>query len=230
MAASRSTRLLQRRKEDTEGLWLITFADLMVQLMAFFALLYAFGAQDQAKMQQVLQSLQKALGVPGEATPGAGTGILPGSSGLDPARAADLEKLMADALAQDGPDKGVRMRIVTFRGSLSFEAGSATLAPGSAFLLDRIAKLTVDYPGFTLICEGHAAPGERDRLTGGDALALSSARAQNTMRELLKRGVDGRIIALEAHGDTKAGGAVDTPEGRALNQEVKFRFQRVAER
>ena len=228
MTRAPSTRLL-RRKDDFEGLWLITFADLMVQLMAFFALLYSFGAQDQAKMQQVLQSLQKALGVQTE-RPSGGSGILPGASGLDPTAAADLEKLLADSITQDGADKGVRMRIVTFRGSLSFEAGSATLAPGSSFLLDRIAKLTTDYPGFTLICEGHAAAGERDRQTGGDALALSSARAQATMRELLKRGVYPKSIALEAHGDTKREGDPATAEGRALDQQVKFRFQRVAER
>ena len=224
--AGRTARVYQRRKEDTDSLWLITFADLMVQLMAFFALLYSFGAQDQVKMQQVLESLRKALGVQVEPA----NGILPGTGALDPTKASDLEKALTEAMSQEGPDKGVRMRIVTFRGSLSFENGSATIAPGSAFLLDRIAKLTGDYPGFTLICEGHAAPGERDRLNGGDALSLSSARAQNAMRELLKRGVPGAIIALEAHGDTKAEGDTSSAEGRALNQEVKFRFQRVAER
>ena len=62
MSRAPATRFL-RRKDDFEGLWLITFADLMVQLMAFFALVYSFGAQDQAKMQQVLQSLRKALWV-----------------------------------------------------------------------------------------------------------------------------------------------------------------------
>jgi len=207
-------------------LWLITFADLMVQLMAFFALVYSFGAQDQVKLQQVMESLRKALGVQSEPA----NGILPGTGALDPTKASDLEKALTEAMSQEGPDKGVRMRIVTFRGSLSFENGSAVIAPGSAFLLDRIAKLTGDYPGFTLICEGHAAPAERDRLNGGDALSLSSARAQNAMRELLKRGVPGSIIALEAHGDTKAEGDTSSPEGRALHQEVKFRFQRVAER
>ena len=77
--------LRQRRKGEFEGLWLITFADLMVQLMAFFAVIYSFSAQDQHKMQEVLHSFQKELGVRG------GDGILPGSTGLDPARAADLE-------------------------------------------------------------------------------------------------------------------------------------------
>ena len=69
-----------RRKDDFESLWLITFADLMVQLMAFFAVIYAFSAQDQQKLQQVLQSFQHELGVKG-------AGILPGNLGLDPTRA-----------------------------------------------------------------------------------------------------------------------------------------------
>ena len=78
-----------RRKDDFEGLWLITFADLMVQLMAFFAVIYSFSAQDQQKLQQVLQSFQHELGVKG-------AGILPGNLGIDPNRAADLEKHLSD--------------------------------------------------------------------------------------------------------------------------------------
>ena len=55
-----------RRKNDFEGLWFITFADLMVQLMAFFAVIYAFSAQDQRKMQEVLKSFQHELGMNGD--------------------------------------------------------------------------------------------------------------------------------------------------------------------
>lgn len=218
-------RILQRRRADTESLWLITFADLMVQLMAFFALLYSFGAADQAKVSATLKSLQKALGVQAQidsASPQTGT------SGLEDHRAADLEKLLTDLQMAEGRDVGVRMRIVSFRGSLLFDAGSTQLAAGSNVLLDRIAKLTGDYPGFTLICEGHAAPGERSG--PNDALALSSLRAQSAMRELQKRGVNGERLAMEAHGDTKPEGDASSPEGAALSRQVKFRFQRVAER
>ena len=65
-----------RRKADLESLWLVTFADLMVQLMAYFALLYSFSVSDQSKMQQALNSIQKALGV--QAQVSGGDGILPG--------------------------------------------------------------------------------------------------------------------------------------------------------
>ena len=212
-----------RRKDDYEGLWLITFADLMVQLMAFFAVIYSFSAQDQQKLQQVLQSFQHELGVKG-------AGILPGNLGIDPARAADLEKHLSDLKAVAGEDVGVRMHIVSFRGSVLFEEGSAAVPRDFQPLLTRIGEMSREYPGFVLICEGHAAPGERGRAPGVDALALSGLRAQAVLRTLAAQGIDPATMAAEAHGDSRVEGDPGSREGRALQRRVKFRFQRVAER
>lgn len=225
-----SLRALRRRGVDFESLWLITFADLMVQLMAFFAVIYSFSLQGQQQMSQVVQSLQKALGVKveGGTLPG-GAGILPGSTGIGMDRAADLEKLLADMKVNEGPDAGVHMRIVSFRGSILFEEGSATVDATFQPLMTRISKLVGEYPGFTLICEGHAAPGEKSR-TGGDALELSGQRAQAIVRFLASQGLEMSAIAAEAHGDSQVEGDPSSPEGRALQRRVKFRFQRVAER
>ena len=210
-----------RRKDDFEGLWLITFADLMVQLMAFFAVIYSFSAQDQQKLQQVLQSFQHELGVKG-------AGILPGNLGIDPNRAADLEKHLSDLRPVVGEDVGVRMRIVSFRGAVLFEEGSAAVPRAFQPLLTRISEMSRDYPGFTLICEGHAAPGERGQ--GVAALALSAQRAAAILRTLAAQGMDPATMAAEAHGDSQTDGDPSSPEGRALQRRVKFRFQRVAER
>ena len=217
--------LRQRRQGDFEGLWLITFADLMVQLMAFFAVIYAFSAQDQHKMQQVLDSFQKELGVRD------GSGILPGAAGLDPARAADLEKLLTDMKPAKGPDLGVgvRMRIVSFRGGILFEEGSAAVPPSFQPLLTRIAQMSAEYPGYSLIIEGHAAPLERAR-GRGDALDLSGLRAEAVLRLLKTQGMDPRELAAEAHGDSRVDGDPRSPEGRALQRRVMFRFQKVVER
>jgi len=209
-----------------EGLWLITFADLMVQLMAFFALLYSFSVHDTAKLQQAVQSIQKALGV--KPVAGQGDGILPGSRGLDPAKASDLEKLLNAMQSDEGPEVGTRLRVVSFRGALLFDEGSAALTTGSDVLLVRISELTKRYGGFTLVCEGHAAPGEKGR--GADALALSSERAQTAWRYLRDLGVDPTRLAIEARGDTQTEGDPGTPEGRALQRRVMFRFQRAAAR
>jgi chemotaxis protein MotB len=211
-----------RRKDDFEGLWFITFADLMVQLMAFFAVIYAFSAQDQHKLQQVLQSFQHELGVKS-------AGILPGNLGLDPARAADLEKQLSGLKPAPGEDAGVRMRIVSFRGAVLFEEGSAAVPAVFQPLLTRISEMSGEYAGFTLVCEGHAAPGERSR-AGQDPLALSGERAQAVVRILAKQGIASATMAAEAHGDSQVDGDPTSPEGRALQRRVLFRFQRVAER
>jgi flagellar motor protein MotB len=228
--ASPSPLRFARRKADLESLWLVTFADLMVQLMAFFALLYSFSVADQTKLQQAVQSIQKALGVEakvGKSSPG--DGILPGSTGLDPAKAADLEKLLSEAQASQGLDVGTRLRFVNFRGALIFEEGSAALTPGSDVLLVRLSDLARRYSGFTLVCEGHAAIGERGR-GSMDALELSAQRAMVVQRYLAALGVPPASLASEAHGDSQPEGDAGSPEGRALQRRVSFRFQRVAER
>ena len=217
--------LRQRRSGDFEGLWLITFADLMVQLMAFFAVIYSFSAQDQHKLQAVLSSFQKELGVKG------GDGILPGSTGLDPNRAADLEKLLSNLKPKGSSDQGVgvRMRIVSFRGGVLFEEGSAAIPGAFQPLLTRIAQMGGDYPGFSLIIEGHAAPGERGR-SRGDALDLSGQRAEAVLRLLQAQGMAPGEMAAEAHGDSRIEGDPGSPEGRALQRRVMFRFQKIVER
>ncbi len=215
-----------RRKADLESLWLVTFADLMVQLMAFFALLYSFSVADQSKLQQALTSIQKALGVQGQV--GAGDGILPGSQGMDPGKAEDLERQLSAVQASEGRDVGTRLRFVSFRGSLIFEEGSAALTPGSDVLLTRLVELALRYPGFTLVCEGHAARGELSR--HGDALDLSAQRALSAQRFLAGIGLPAAHLTSEARGDSQAEGDATSPEGRALQRCVTFRFQRVAER
>ena len=219
-----------RRKTDLESLWLLTFADLMVQLMAFFALLYSFSATDQAKLAIALNSVRKALGVQAQiAMPQGGDGILPGSLGLDPTKAEDLEKLLNAAQAADGREVGTHLRFVAFRGALLFDEGSAVLTPGSDVLLTRLSALSLRYKGFTLVCEGHAAPRERGR-NGADALELSALRALSAERYLVGVGLPPEMVTAEARGDSQPEGDGRSAEGRALQRQVVFRFQRVAER
>jgi len=240
-----SLRGMRRRSVDFESLWLITFADLMVQLMAFFAVVYSFSIQDQKKLGDLATSLQKVLGVqatkagsnpgtmpgtmPGTIPGPTGEGILPGTTGIVPDKAADLEKLLSDLRATEGPDVGTRMRLVTFRGSILFEEGSAAVDPVFQPLLDRIVQLAREYPGFYLVCEGYAAPNEKGR-GNADSLEVSGLRAQAVLRYLASKGLDAKLMSAEAHGDALIEGDPSSPEGRALQRRVKFRYQRPAER
>ena len=211
-----------RRKDDYESLWLISFADLMVQLMAFFAVVYAFTSQDQAKAKAIIAAIQHELG--------AKDGILPGSTGLVKDRIPDPEQLLNGLVPVPGQDAGVHMQVVTFRSGLLFPEGSAEVDPSFDPILKRILELTTQYPGYTLVCEGHAAPGEKGRGKGQDALELSGQRAQSTVRYLIAQGMDPATLAAEAHGDSQLDGDPSSPEGRALVRRVKFRFQKAVER
>ena len=200
----------------------------MVQLMAFFALAYSFSATDQERFQQIMKSLRKELGVATAADMG-NEGVLPGALGLDPTRAADLERLLNERRPTEGQEVGTRLRLVSFRPAILFEEGSPAPTEGSDLLLGRLVKLSKEYPGFQLVCEGHAALGERGR-AGADALELSGLRAQGAMRELARQGVRASTMAAEAHGDSQPEGEGESPEGRALQRRVSFRFQRFSER
>ena len=45
------------------GSWVVSFADLMALLMAFFVMLLSFSTQEQEKMTQATGSLQHAFGI-----------------------------------------------------------------------------------------------------------------------------------------------------------------------
>lgn len=227
---------MNRRRGDFDHLWLLTFADLMVQLMVFFVLAWSMkgdGKRDQ--LNELIRSLQKALRANPQTVqtdpkgPPPMEGILDGLKGIDPSRAADLEKLMTDLQATDGPEEGRRLRLVSFRGSLLFREGSATVDPVFLPLMERMAALTKEYPGFQLVCQGHAAPDEKGK-GGADPLELSAQRAAAAVRFLASRDIDPRTLTIEARGDSEVDGDPRSPEGRALNRQVKFRFQRFAER
>jgi len=224
----------QKRDSQQENLWLITFADLMVQLMAFFAIVYSYthlndrgSTGNSAGPSALMQALREELGLKGEAPKG--DGILPGSLGIDMDKAADLEKLVAETEAADGPDKGTRLRVVTFRGSILFDEGSAVVRPEFQPWLDRIVVLSKEYIGFSLVLEGQAAPRERGR-NGGDAWALSSERAQAVAKRLVSLGIEPTIMIPEFRGDTIVEGDAASPEGRSLARQVRFRFQRAESR
>jgi flagellar motor protein MotB len=210
-----------------ENMWLITFADLMVQLMAFFAFVYSYTQIDTSNSSALIQALRKELGL--KSTAAHGYGILPGSLGPEPDKAADLEKLIADMKVEEGSDEGVRLRVVTFRGSILFDEGSAVFNPDFQPYLDRIVTLSNEYPGYNIVIEGHTAPRER-RLNGGDAWTLSGERAQAVARKLVSLGMDPAIIIPESRGDSVVESDASSPEGRSMTRQVRFRFQRVDSR
>ncbi len=102
---------------------------------------------------------------------------------------------------------------------LDFETGSATLKPTSAEQLKNIAEIMKAYPKVALKIGGYT-----DNVgNAADNLKLSQKRAENTMQELVKLGIDSKRLAAEGYGEKFPVADNSTEEGRAKNRRIDLR-------
>ena len=101
-----------------------------------------------------------------------------------------------------------------------FESGTADFAADSEAKLERIARLLDEHPGVRVEIEGHT-----DALgPARDNLALSQRRANAVRDALVAAGVErGRLVAY-GYGEGVPIAENATPEGRARNRRIEFRF------
>ncbi len=105
---------------------------------------------------------------------------------------------------------------------LEFDTASATLRPSSNDQLDAIAAILKAYPNVDLKIGGYT-----DNV--GDAAAnvsLSAARAENTMKALVARGIPAGRLASEGYGEQFPVASNDTEEGRQRNRRIDLRVTR----
>ncbi len=132
---------------------------------------------------------------------------------LDMQRREVQGNLTAAISAVDSADRVVRLNNVTF------ETGSARLAPVSGFELDNVVEVLQQNPSLSFEITGHT-----DNV--GDPAAnraLSQARAQVVADYLRRKGVAGnRIVNVRGYGETVPTGDNATEEGRAENRRTEL--------
>ena len=102
---------------------------------------------------------------------------------------------------------------------LDFETGSAALKPTSAEQLKNIAEIMKAYPKVALKIGGYT-----DNTGKADAnLKLSQKRAESTMQELVKLGVDTKRLEAQGYGEKYPVADNSTEEGRAKNRRIDLR-------
>ncbi len=102
---------------------------------------------------------------------------------------------------------------------LEFETASATLKASSAEQLKNVAEILKAYPKVALKIGGYT-----DNV--GDPAAnmkLSAKRAENTMAELVKLGIDAKRLEAEGYGDQHPVADNATEEGRQKNRRIDVR-------
>jgi chemotaxis protein MotB len=203
--------------------WLVSYADFITLMFAFFTVLYATSEKNMEKTKQFQDSVKRFLikaGAFGESgqqinqgdkhdqpiespiqsfhpeKPQAATAVDEAQTFLESHMSAgELHKYVLDVHADDW---GVRLVLPS---STLFAAGTEKFRPEAVPFIDKLSLLLSQTKRKVLI-EGHVAPSESgDR---GSTWDFASARAVNMLRFLQKkRHIDGERLVAASFGDSR---------------------------
>jgi chemotaxis protein MotB len=219
--------------------WLLTYADMITLLVAFFIMLYGISRIEQEKLDRFKNGVQTSLGIAsggrspigqGE-TAGAHPDVVAGK--LSPAQKIHArmeefvrrEKLQSQVRVTLDPD-GAIIRLTS--GGMLFDAGTAELKPRTREILEALfAAIRPEIADNTIRkirVEGHTDNVPIQTAHFPSNWQLSTTRATNVVQYLAERHP---LLTprLEAAGcaDIRPLAANDSPGGRAKNRRVEIR-------
>lgn len=180
---------MQRRSSSAEDSWLLSYADLITNLLVVFAMLLAAAEINRTRMQQIAKSLS---GVEQPASLSAIQRQI--NSEIE---AQGLRDLVQTTLTDDGLK-------LALNSGLVFASGRADIRVEQEDLLDQMLQTLVPYATlYAFAVEGHT---DSIPITAGGFFPsnweLSAARA-NAVRQRLERvGVEQGRIRVEGYADT----------------------------
>ena len=238
---------MARKRHDEEHenheRWLVSYADFITLLFAFFVVMYAISTLNEGKYRVLADALVVAFRHDPVVT-AQSNGLSPMNRTssyapprpsvkptVDPLRKQKAEKMLTLAknisealkpLVQSGQVRMTQLPhglAVEINASVLFAPAQAALQPDSVAALEAVAKLLVDAPQQIRV-EGHT-----DNLPIASALypsnwELSSARASSVVRLFMASGVEAGRLSAVGYADNKPVEGNETAEGRARNRRV----------
>ena len=229
----------KRYQEDTENheRWLISYADFMTLLFAFFVVMYAISVVNVGKYKVLSDALGDAFGGRGAAV-APNTAVeqaftLPNIVARKRAEAMRREKDRLTMLARDltatlGPlVKEGKVRVtqnsrgvsVEINASVLFAPGDAALTETSREALSAVAILLKNDPHQVQV-EGHTDDVPISNPLFPSNWELSAVRASSVVRLFIDSGMAPARLTAVGHGANVPVASNDTPEGRARNRRV----------
>lgn len=182
---------MQRRAHSNDEGWLLSYADLITNLLIFFAMLLAAANISKSKMQQITERI----------------------SGIEqPASLSSIQKEIEARIAEEGLQDDVRTELtddglkLSLNSGLVFDSGRADIRAEQVAVLERMLNTLTPYGArYAFAVEGHT---DTDPVGVGSGFAsnweLSTARANAVRSRLENVGIEGRRIRVEGYGDTVA--------------------------
>jgi chemotaxis protein MotB len=221
-----------RKQHGNQERWMVSYADFMTLLFAFFVVLYSSSEVDKAKMAKLSSAITAGfqdLGV--GSGPGAAAIVIPGTKPPEPQHpsqetAEAIRRKLELGLSEELKRRTVSLRstpeglVLSLREVGFFESGSATLRANSMDTFDRISSVLASVSSNIRI-EGHTdnIPIHTPRFQSN--WELSSARATEIIRLFLTREAiaPGRLSAA-GYAEFHPIADNSTDDGRRLNRRV----------
>ncbi|MBE0509335.1 MAG: flagellar motor protein MotD [Chromatiales bacterium] len=221
--------------ENTER-WLISYADFITLLFAFFVVMYAISSVNEGKYRVLSDTLVTAFGSPSRSLEPLQIGEegLSGQPGIFDAGmrsttpvgnlgqiADDFERVLQSLIEQDliritRDENWIEIEINT---SLLYGSGSADLEPEALPILRRLAGILRQYPN-PIQVEGFTDNVPIATMIYPSNWELSAARAASVVNLFTRTGVDpGRMVAV-GYGEYRPIADNATAEGRRQNRRV----------
>jgi chemotaxis protein MotB len=243
--------MIRRRPEEDEDnpeRWLVSYADFITLLFAFFVVMYSISSVNQNKYKTVSSSITTAF-ISKDARKEVKNPTIP-SQKHDPAgnsktlmkeyplTPAEIKKLQEEResmtnlginlsnnlspLIRDGKIRVAQTNRgirIDINDSLLFSPGSAELAFAAKEILSDITEL-VQETSHAIQVEGHTDNTPIHNALFYSNWELSAVRATSVVRMFSELGIADNRLSASGYGDTQPVASNDTPEGRAKNRHV----------
>ena len=223
---------MKRRTSERAGQdrWLVSYADLVTLLLAFFTTLYAASSVDTTKLAPLSTSLQDAFSASVAPTTERAAGdlalvpaveILPRQETMEALRRT-LDAALADAIAERKVEvtQDIRGLVVSLPDDAAFPVGSTDVTPAALDIIGRIAG-TVSTLTNPIRIEGHTDDVPIRTARYGSNWELSTARASAVVAHLItKVGIAPGRLAAAGYGEFHPRVANDSPANRARNRRI----------
>ena len=234
----------KKKHEEHENLerWLVSYADFITLLFAFFVVMYAISQVDNKKLGNLMDSMAIAfkrtdpipeVGKPkivqGPPQPSVRPIFISQKQAKDVAEQRSFERVQEKVkavLKRAGLDAAVRMKtdgrglVLSLESSVFFDSGSADLRPEAVQIVDGIAGALVEVPN-PLRVDGHTdnVPIQSARFPSN--WELSTARATTILyRFLSPAGIPPERLSAGGYAEYRPVAGNETPEGRGRNRRV----------
>jgi chemotaxis protein MotB len=236
-------RTARDEPDENHERWLVSYADFITLLFAFFVTMYAISSVNEGKYRVLSDSLVQAFR--NATVNSAGATLMAPANAASPPRTVSLrrqasteeqkritrEKMRSVArdiievmspLVREGrvrvteTAKGVTVEI---NASVLFSPGDARLDPSAGHALRAVAGILARTE-FPVTVEGHTDTTPIGTPQFPSNWELSVVRASSVVRLFVEVGVPPRSLTATGYGEQRPVAGNDTPEGRARNRRV----------